>query len=376
MPIDGGTQTAGAWDQGGDDTANDGYDTIPLLGNAKNVMTVGAVDDAVANGERSLEPAAMMQFSGWELMNTKTAAALIELHHDDKSLNVLTVDSISEGGTKRFSFTTDGLTPLRATICWTDPAGESTYELDDRSQRLVHNLDLRITGPGEIVYRPYVLDPENPDGAAELGDNNVDNVEQVVVSETAQAGTFEITVVVDGLLARGSQEFALIVSGMTGSAGSAPEVALNQRIQVPTDGSGFSTISGEVTDGNGEICELEVEYTTDGSSWYHAEVVDASCAAGPLPLNNGNTTQVTELSAPGDTRFNLTWDSRNSENPVEISRFTRIRVRAWDGLQWSGWSVSGHFEIDNVAPETENAEFVDATRAFGRYALESSVQIS
>jgi len=51
-------------------------------------------------------------------------------------------------------------------------------------------------------------------------------------------------------------------------------------------------------------------------------------------------------------------------------------VRAWDGSQWSGWSVSGHFEIDNVAPETENAEFVDATRAFGRYALESSVQIS
>ena len=145
----------------------------------------------------------------------------------------------------------------------------------------MHNLDLRITGPGEIVYRPYVLDPENPDGAAELGDNNVDNVEQVVVSETAQAGTFEITVVADGLLARGSQEFALIVSGMTGSAGSAPEVALNQRIQVATDGSGFSTISGEVSDGNGEICELEVEYTTDGSSWYHAEVVDASCAPSP-----------------------------------------------------------------------------------------------
>ena len=366
-----------ATDPAGDDTANDGYDTIPLLGNAKNVMTVGAVDDAVANGERSLEPAAMMQFSGWGptddgrikpdivangalvysarattddaygsmsgtsmatpnaagsalllldlhqklfdgstmpasllkglilhsaddlgipgpdyrygwgLMNTKTAAALIELHHDDKSLNVLTVDSISEGETKRFSFTADGLTPLRARICWTDPAGESTYQLDDRSQRLVHNLDLRITGPGEIVYRPYVLDPENPDGAAELGDNNVDNVEQVVVSETAQAGTFEITVVVDGLLARGSQEFALIVSGMTGSAGSAPEVALNQRIQVATDGSGFSTISGEVTDGNGEICELEVEYTTDGSSWYHAEVVDASCAAVPSPSTMG-----------------------------------------------------------------------------------------
>ena len=54
-----------ATDPAGDDTANDGYDTIPLLGNAKNVMTVGAVDDAVANGERSLEPAAMMQFSGW-----------------------------------------------------------------------------------------------------------------------------------------------------------------------------------------------------------------------------------------------------------------------------------------------------------------------
>jgi hypothetical protein len=453
-------------DPAGDGTANGGYDTIPLLGNAKNVMTVGAVDDAVANGERSLAPAAMMQFSGWGpsddgrikpdivangaliysaratsdsaygsmsgtsmatpnaagsalllldlhqklfdgstmpasllkglilhtaddlgnpgpdymygwgIMNTKAAADLIEQHHDQESMKVLTVDSISEGETKRYSFISDGRSPLRATICWTDPPGESTYDLDDRSERLVHNLDLRITGPDEIVYRPYILDPENPGALAESGDNNVDNVEQVVVSETPEGGTFEITVVADGSLARGSQEFALIVSGMAGAAGSAPEVSLNPWVDVATDGSGFSSISGEITDGDDDVCELEVEYTTDGSTWYHAEIADASCAAGPLPVDNRSETQVAGLTVSGDTHFNLTWDSRNSESPVEISKYTRIRVRAWDGTQWSDWSVSSHFEIDNVAPETGNAEFVSASRAFGRYTLESAVQIA
>jgi len=455
-----------ATDPAGDDTADAGYDTIPLLGNAKNVMTVGAVDDAVSNGERSLGPAAMMQFSGWGptddgrikpdivangalvysaratsdnaygsmsgtsmatpnaagsalllldlhqklsgggsmpasllkglilhtaddlgpagpdyqygwgLMNTEAAADLIEQHHKDSSLNVLTVDSVSAGETRRFSFTADGVTPLHATICWTDPAGESSYELDNRSERLVHNLDLRITGPGGTIYRPFVLDPENPAGVARSGDNNVDNVEQVILSESVPPGDYEVTIVADGNLAHGSQEFALIVSGMAGSAGSAPEVALNQWIEVATDGSGFSTISGEITDGDDDVCELEVEYSTDGSSWYHAEVVNASCAQGPLPVDNQSETQIAGLPVSGTTLFHLTWDSRNSVSPVEISPFTRIRVRAWDGTQWSDWSVSRHFEIDNVAPETAMAGFVDAARAFGRYTLDSSVQIS
>lgn len=50
---------------GGDGTYKSGYDSIPYIGNAKNIMTVGAVNDAVLNGDRSLAPATMLGFSSW-----------------------------------------------------------------------------------------------------------------------------------------------------------------------------------------------------------------------------------------------------------------------------------------------------------------------
>ncbi len=47
-----------SWDNGG-------YDTIPGFACAKNIMTVGSVEDAVNQGERSLAAAAMSSFSSW-----------------------------------------------------------------------------------------------------------------------------------------------------------------------------------------------------------------------------------------------------------------------------------------------------------------------
>ncbi|MDZ8118371.1 S8 family serine peptidase [Pontiella agarivorans] len=53
----------------GDGDAKGGYDTIPYYGNAKNIMTVGAVTDAVTDavvdGSRSLSKAALTEFSSW-----------------------------------------------------------------------------------------------------------------------------------------------------------------------------------------------------------------------------------------------------------------------------------------------------------------------
>jgi len=44
---------------------NGGYDTIPPKGNAKNIMTVGSVLDAVSGGSRNLGSATINSFSGW-----------------------------------------------------------------------------------------------------------------------------------------------------------------------------------------------------------------------------------------------------------------------------------------------------------------------
>ncbi|MHC5074362.1 MAG: S8 family serine peptidase, partial [Planctomycetota bacterium] len=44
---------------------NGGYDTIPMVSNAKNVVTVGAVSDAVSGGIRDVSAASMASFSSW-----------------------------------------------------------------------------------------------------------------------------------------------------------------------------------------------------------------------------------------------------------------------------------------------------------------------
>ncbi|NQU44014.1 S8 family serine peptidase [bacterium] len=43
----------------------DGYDSIPFVGNSKNILTIGAVNDAVSGGLRSVASATMASFSGW-----------------------------------------------------------------------------------------------------------------------------------------------------------------------------------------------------------------------------------------------------------------------------------------------------------------------
>lgn len=50
---------------GADSTYKGGFDTLLPVGTAKNIMTVGAVDDAESGGVRSLVGAAMSSFSGW-----------------------------------------------------------------------------------------------------------------------------------------------------------------------------------------------------------------------------------------------------------------------------------------------------------------------
>lgn len=65
---DGATWYSKAYDPATDpysDGFKGGYDTLPTYSNAKNIMTVGAVNDAVSGGVRSLAHATMTAFSGW-----------------------------------------------------------------------------------------------------------------------------------------------------------------------------------------------------------------------------------------------------------------------------------------------------------------------
>lgn len=293
-----------ATDPHSDGYDNGGFDTIDAAGTAKNILTVGAVRDAVSGGLRSLSAAALTTFTcwgpaddgrikpdivgngyslyspigtgdanyayysgtsmstpnacgslslltdyygqlfsgqcmrastlkgliihtadnlgnagpdykfGWGLLNMKAAADLIKLHLDEPDAQHLVVQSLTTTTpTITNAFTWIGPHPIRATLCWTDPAGTSKTGLDDTTSVLVNDLDLRVIGPQGQVYLPYVLTPSTPDAVATTGDNTIDNVEQVYIAAPGTSGVYRITVNLDGALSGTSQTYSLILSG-------------------------------------------------------------------------------------------------------------------------------------------------------------------
>jgi PKD repeat protein len=149
---------------------------------------------------------------GWGLMNTGKAVSTLS----DTIKNAVFQNSLSTSGTYTYTFFSDGITPIRATICWTDRQGTSPIpSLNPLTKMLVNDLDLRIKRNSDnTAYMPYVLNVSAPTAAATTGDNTIDNVEQVYIAAPT-AGTYTITVSGKGTLVGGSQTYALIVTGIT-----------------------------------------------------------------------------------------------------------------------------------------------------------------
>jgi hypothetical protein len=291
----------------GDGIVNGGFGTVSGPGGAKNIMTVGAVDEAVAKGARSCAKATMTAFScwgptddgrikpdivatgvnvysaaydpnnadllydtregtsmatpsatgsaallvqlyerlfpnqdmrsstlkglilhtaddlgrpgpdycyGWGLMNTRAAAELIQRHHDSTAGPGLLEGLLNEkNASDSYYFYTDGTTPIRLTLCWTDPPAPATNKHDDRTPKLLNDLDLRLIGPrGAPTGYPYILNPSDPCAVAGTGDNKADNVEQVYLAAPGEAGVYEIRISHKSTLTDREQNYSLISS--------------------------------------------------------------------------------------------------------------------------------------------------------------------
>jgi hypothetical protein len=298
------------WSDGVDATGLDGYDCISTYGNAKNVITVGAITDAVSGGVRSVSSGTVTSFSSWgpaddgrvkpdvvangnslfsctagsdssyttmsgtsmstpnacgsavllhelyssvlpgQMMRASTLKALILHTADDKGnagpdyvygfgiMNTLAAaQHISAHATapaegRIIEDVLDANDPQRelylqatggvlcVTLAWNDPPGPVMTALDDPTPVLVNDLDVRLTHNATgLLYRPYVLDLNNRTAAAMVGDNIVDNVEQIRLSAPL-AGDYTLTVSHKGALSGGSQIYSLITSGAVKPLGS------------------------------------------------------------------------------------------------------------------------------------------------------------
>ena len=153
------------------------------------------------------------------MINVKAAADLIKAEADNVRMRQITEQTLAQGGADTHRFTWDGVSPIRVTLCWTDPAGASFSTHDNRTRDLTNDLNLKLTSPTGVVHRPFIMpyvgDWTNAQltAVATTGINTVDNVEQVLVSAPTQAGEYAVTVDHTGSLTFGSQGYSLIING-------------------------------------------------------------------------------------------------------------------------------------------------------------------
>ncbi len=178
---------------------------------------------------------------GWGLLNVGTGATLITNATGGNTKNLVQQNTLNNGATYTQNVVASGNGPLKVTISWTDPAApvEVTNILNNTTPKLVNNLDVRVK-KGATTYLPWKLNPASPGDPATKGDNNLDNVEQILVEELIPGESYTIEVTHKGSLTNGSQAFSLIVSGVGGSAycTSAPSSTSGARI----DSVSFSNV--------------------------------------------------------------------------------------------------------------------------------------
>lgn len=191
---------------------------------------------------------------GWGLLNAKAAAEAIS---DNGTGSIIDELSLSNGGSYTVNVDADGTSPLMASISWTDPAGTAnTGTANDGTPVLVNDLDIRVTQGGS-TYSPYRLTGINSNNT---GDNNVDPFERVDVSGVS--GSYTITVTHKGSLSGGSQNFSLVVTGVTGT----PPVC-NATTPTGLTPSGVGQTSATLSWNSVAGASYDVRYRPVGGSW-------------------------------------------------------------------------------------------------------------
>lgn len=191
---------------------------------------------------------------GWGLINVKAAADLIKTSFETPEKPSLIENQLTTSViTRTHSFAWDGVSPIRATLGWTDPAGSVVTVSDSRAARLVNNLNLKIIAPGGSDYQPFVMPFVGTWTQAAMnlpatsGTNNTDNIEQVLIAAPPVAGVYQAIVSFTGTLTNANQRYSLILSG-TASSGPAPPSLISLtpdsgeagNIPVTLSGSNFS----------------------------------------------------------------------------------------------------------------------------------------
>ena len=267
---------------------------------------------------------------GWGYLNVKAAADVILAHKASLAAPKMVDDLISNSSkTKSYNYDWDGTSPLKATLCWTDPAGTAQTAADSRTPNLKHNLDLKITAPdGATIYQPYTMPFVGTWTQASMtlnatkGKNNVDNVERVDVPTPTQTGTYIITVSLDGTLSTSTQAFSLIVTGASSAEANPPPTVsltspLNGAAVLPGQNVTLTATAADMANGGqpGSVSKVEFLYGTT--------VIPA------VSTGTGTYSATWTPTSPGT--YLLTARATDSEEAVTTSSQVEFSVLSGDG---------------------------------------------
>ncbi|MFC7356087.1 fibronectin type III domain-containing protein [Jejudonia soesokkakensis] len=214
---------------------------------------------------------------GWGLMNAKRAAEAISDEGTNSLIEELTLTS---GNSYTFTVDANGIDDLMASISWTDVPGTATTQTNSSTKRLVNDLDIRVTQGGTTFF-PYRLTGVTTNG---LGDNTADPYERIAVSNAS--GTYTITITHKGSLSGGSQNYSLIVTGITSGAVNCTAVTPTG-LNVSGVGSNSAIVGYDAVSG----ATYDVRYRVSGtSSW-----TTIASAATSASLNGLTPTTVYEV---------------------------------------------------------------------------------
>lgn len=110
--------------------------------------------------------------NGYGLLNAKEAV--------DRIINeTFLEDNLTEDQTKVYAINISNQNELKVTLAWDDLPG-----LPSRSSEgvLINDLNLKLIAPNGSIHYPWILDPTNPSANATKGEDHLNNVEQVYVS--------------------------------------------------------------------------------------------------------------------------------------------------------------------------------------------------
>lgn len=178
--------------------------------------------------------------TGWGLVNAEASASILSRAKENSSTVIFDERTLSQGGTYEIQVLADDSAKLSASISWTDPAAPVANSTTDSAvPTLVNNLDLRVANSSNEVFFPWKINPSFANPYIVQADNDADNLEKVDVADAS--GLYTITVSHKGTLTGGSQDYTLIVTGIS-QVNSVKKLTADDLMVWPNPSTGFVNV--------------------------------------------------------------------------------------------------------------------------------------